>query len=204
METSLLILGEEATKAPSNFTPEVFHKLLTNAFGPAASKIAQRYPVFEFSNTPYPAFSALVKASTDFIFLCSTYQGISTAAQKRVPEWTYLWGQTPPCPWYPKISADALPIFGASHTSEIAYVFANTDNQPLPGGHCNFTTAERTLSSQIADFWTSMAANGNPGEDWPRFTISGSEGLNVLNGSHTAMPGVIDYSVCELWNEFYD
>lgn len=123
------------------------------------------------------------------------------AAQIGTPAWTYLWGQAPTCPWYDSIPPSVVPgIFGAAHTAEIPFVFANVDDNPPPNGTCNFTTAEKALSKEFVGFWTSMAASGSPGTSWPEFTTNASMGLNVLNGSSAATPGVVDYSVCAFWD----
>ena len=45
-----------------------------------------------------------------------------------------------------------------------------------------------------------MAENGTPGDDWPAYSIEGSNGLNVLNGTSSATPGVVDYSACAFWD----
>lgn len=143
----------------------------------------------------------MTQVMTDANFLCSSYQGLMRATQKGIPVWAYKWAQAPTCPWYSVIPPFALPIFGAAHTAEIPYVFANVNNNPPPNGNCNFTSAEQQLSTEFVRFWTSMAAAGNPGSQWPRFATETSQGLNVLNGSASATPGVVDYSICAFWNQ---
>ena len=186
--------------SPASFTQAFYDGYLLTTFGPAAPLVANRYPVAAFNSTPFPIFFALVQIYTDANFVCPSYHGLMKAEQVGTPRWTYRWAQAPTCPWYSVIPADALPIFGAAHTAEIPFVFGNVNNNPPPNGDCNFTAAEDQLSTEFIGFWTSMAANGNPGDQWPEFTTASSRGLNVLNGSSSATPGVVDFSVCSFWD----
>jgi len=182
-------------------TPAAYSAYLQVNFGPAASLVASQYPLAAFNNTPYPAFSALVQIIADADFFCPSYAGLTVAAKKGTPVWTYKWEQAPTCPWYSVIPASVVPdIFGAAHTAEIPFVFANVDDNPPPNGTCNFTAAEKSLSKEFVGFWSSMASNGNPGSSWPAFTTNASLGLNVENGSSAATPSVVDYSICAFWN----
>lgn len=168
--------------------------------------VAENYPLTAFNTTPFPAFSALVRIRTETSFLCPTYHGLRTAAEKGIPAYAYLWGHTPTCPWYDAFTAAALPILGAAHTAEIPYVFANTQRNPPPDGECSFTAAERALSEEIVAFWTSMAASGTPGGGWPQFggAEGGTTGLIVEDGASSGTVGRIGYEVCEFWERVRD
>lgn len=199
-EYSLLLLSQPGVTSPAQITPAVYAAYLNSTFGRAASLVNNRYPVSAFSSAEFPAFEALVEVATQTGFLCPAYQGLMRANQVGTPVWTYLWSQAPTCPWYNNFDASVLPIFGAAHTSEIPFVFGNTYNNPPPNGDCNFTAAENSLSREFIGFWTGMAS-GNPGSQWPQFFTNSSMGLNVINGSSSATPGVVDYSVCSFWNQ---
>ena len=178
---------------------------LNSTYGPtAALLIANQYPVSAFSSTPFPAFYTLVQVYTEANFWCSAYAGLNKAAQNGVPVWTYRFGQSPTCPWYNNFGAEVLPIFGAAHTAEIPFVFANVDNNPPANPACQFTDAEKSLSRELVGFWTSMAAVGNPGDGWPGYTTDGTTGINVINGSSSVTPGMVDYSVCDFWTQVSD
>lgn len=190
-----------ATGDPSATTPQVYQQYLEDTFGPAASLVASRYPVALFNSTPFPAFYAYVQVATETSYLCPAYHGLMNAERMGMPVWTYRWAQAPTCPWYEDLTPESLPILGATHTAEIPFVFANVENNPPPDGDCSFTEAEQALSRQFVSFWTSMAANGEPGGQWPTFSTDGTPGVNVLNGSDSAMPGTVDYSVCAFWDQ---
>ena len=186
---------------PPRRSPGRLQCVLEANFGPAASLVASRYPLAAFNSTPFPAFSAVAQMITDADFLCPSHTRLTRAVQKDTPVWSYVWGQAPTCPWYSVIPASVVPdIFGAAHTAEIPFVFANVDGNPPPNGTCNFTSAEKSLSREFVSFWTSMAANGEPGSEWPAFSTNASLGLNVENGSSAVTHGVVDYSVCSFWS----
>ena len=196
----MLLLSLPGVSSPSYFTPAVYNAYLNSTFGAAAPLVAAQYPVSAFNNTAYPAFYALVQVATEIGFWCPAYSGLKKAVQVGTPVWTYRWSQAPSCPWYNVFPASVLPIFGAAHTAEIPFVFANVDNNPPPDGTCNFTAAEKSLSKQIIGFWTSMATNGEPGSQWPEYTNNGTTGINVVKGSAFVNPGSVDYAVCSFWD----
>lgn len=200
-EGTLLILSRPGLTGPEGITPAAYQAYLNSTYGAGASLVAARYPVSAFNNTPYPAFYALVQVYTETNFWCSAYAGLNKAAQNGVPVWTYRWGQAPTCPWYNTFPPGILPIFGAAHTAEIPFVFANVDNNPPPNGNCSFTDAEKLLSKQMVGFWSGMAANGSPGAMWPQYSSASTAGINIVNGSSSVSPGQVDYSVCSFWNQ---
>ncbi|KAK3683175.1 hypothetical protein LTR37_020488 [Vermiconidia calcicola] len=202
MEYTLLILS--TVSSPELITPEAYEAFLNSSYGQAAPLVAQRYPVSAFDSTPFPAFSALVQMATEANFWCPAYQGLNKAVSNGIPVWTYRWGQAPTCPWYTSFPPSVLPVFGAAHTAEIPFVFNNIESHPLVWPNCSFTNNEVSLSREMVDFWTSMAASGTPGDSWPRFTTESSRGINIVNGSAAATPGVVDYSACTFWQQVRD
>ena len=189
--------------SPTNVTSDVYNSYLQAEFGPAASLVAQKYPISLFNHTPYPAFFAYDTVSTDSEYKCPAYRGLSRAAQKDIPVWTYLYNHTLSCAWWPAIPQDksVLQLLGPTHTMEIPLVFGNIDGLPLPGGHCNLTDSEHAISDALIGAWSSMAATANPGQigaiSWPRWEPSASQGLVINNSSEI---GLVDYSVCQFWD----
>lgn len=61
---------------------------------------------------------------------------------------------------------------GAAHTSEVAYVFANTN-----GDATQFEEIDRTVSRAMADAWVQFAKTGNPNgvalPQWPAYRAPG-------------------------------
>jgi len=142
---------------------------------------------------------------TDYAYKCSAHRGALLASQRGVPVYTYAFNHTPSCSWEPSISNDpqALALLGATHTTEIPFVFGNLDGFPLPNGNCSFNAAEKAISAQLIEAWTAMAASGAPNTSdvqWPLFTVNGTQGVNV--NATGVFVGAVDYSVCEqLWNK---
>lgn len=96
----------------------------------------------------------------------------------------------------------AISAYGATHTAELPYLFGNLDFDF--NSSCNSTPAEYSLGKQMRKLWTAMAENGNPSTDdvqWPQFEVTknGSSTPGLVIGNST-VPGLIDYSVCQLWS----
>jgi hypothetical protein len=87
------------------FPPTVanYSTFLEKNFGTFAQQINQTYPLSKFSSLPYPIYSAMVVIVTDFAYVCRAYQAMTTASQKDIPSYAYVWGQEPTCPWYSAI-----------------------------------------------------------------------------------------------------
>ncbi len=92
------------------------------------------------------------------------------------------------------VPAAARPTsYGASHGSEITYVFANLNDQPIKFGDRTFPAAtpdDHRLSEAMHAYWVAFAKTSDPdsagGPAWPRFTPSadrllefGADGVNV-------------------------
>lgn len=193
--TFSLLFDYRSTTAPqeANYTA-----LLQSGFGSLASTVEEKYPISAYNSTEFPIFYAMTAIITDFSYKCPAYRGLEMALKNNVPAYTYLWSHTPSCPWFKSIPIEGLPYFGATHTSEVPFVLGDVYDLPLPpNGTCNFTSAEKDLSSFFIKAWTSMAENGNPGSTWPAFGNS-SMGMNFVN---TTSVGVVDYSPCAFWDK---
>jgi hypothetical protein len=101
------------------------------------------------------------------------------------------------------MSQAAIADYGATHTSEIPYLFGNLQFNFT--SFCNSTPEEYQLGKQMRGLWTAMAENANPSTDdvkWPAFeiTANGSSTPGLVIGNSTE-PGLIDFSACALWEE---
>jgi carboxylesterase type B len=172
-----------------------YSSFLTTSFGPAASTVAEQYPLTlsAFTSTGKPGFAAIATVMTEAMFYCPVYQALLKAESNDIPVYTYLNSHTPSCPAVP------LPIPGATHNTEIPYVFGNAVNQQ--GGSCNFSAAERVISEELIAAWSAMASTGNPSVpgawQWPQWNNNTSKGVNIVNASSV---GVVDYSRCAFWD----
>lgn len=70
---------------------------------------------------------------------------------------------------------------------------------PRPNGDCNLSASAMALSTKMLAAWNNMAAEANPGSDWPRYGSSNSSGINVVGDDFSA--GTVDYSMCDFWDD---
>lgn len=191
LEGGLFTLGTYGVEASA----ANYSSFLTTNFGPAASAVAERYPLTmsTFASTGKPAFAAIATVMTEAMFLCPIHQALLKAESNNIPVYTYLNSHTPSCPAVP------LPIPGATHNTEVPYVFGNAVNQQ--GGNCNFSAAEKVISEELIASWSAMASTGNPSVpgawEWPQWDNNTSKGVSILNASSV---GVVDYSACAFWD----
>ncbi len=75
--------------------------------------------------------------------------------------------------------------FGATHASELEYVFGALDSKPR-----DYAPADRALSEQIGDYWVNFARTGNPNgatlPDWP--TYADGKTVMYLDERSSAQP----------------
>jgi carboxylesterase type B len=205
-EGGLFALGAYLTPVVSADNYTIF---LNQNFGAAANLVAKQYPLTlpqftapgQAGSPASPAFEAISAIITDAQFTCPLYQAMLKAESINMPVYTYLNKHVPHCPWQASPPPAALPLIGATHTSEIPLVFGNGVNQPLisANGSCNFTAAETTISETLIAAWTSMAISGNPNVGgWAQWSNSSSQGLVI--GANATSVGAIDYSFCQFWD----
>jgi carboxylesterase type B len=199
-EGSIFALGTYLTPIIS---PANYSAFLNTNFGPAASLVAKEYPLSlpAFNSTSFPEFEAINTILTQTQFHCPVYQAMLKAQANNIPVYTYLNSHTPSCQWSSILKTAALPLAGATHTSEIPYIFGNGVGLPLPGGNCSFTAQEHAISEDLIAAWTSMAMTGTPsvqgGIQWPQWENSTSMGVSIAND---ATVGAVNFSQCAFWN----
>ncbi|KAJ5623871.1 hypothetical protein N7510_000180 [Penicillium lagena] len=200
-----------------NLTPSLYKNFLRDNFGGAAGLIEKYYPLSMFEafaggDTHFGVLYAISQVITDSDYKCVAYEGLVSAARKNIPVWTYEYTHNNTCPWLGTLkqlqgNAEEMALVGATHTAEIPFVFGNMNNQPLPGGTCNATEAEDSLSKQMMSLWTAMAENADPSTDaiqWPRFTLEKNASSPGLIFADSTLSGQVDYKSCLLWAKVFD
>lgn len=204
---SLFVLSAYQDDFPpteSNYT-----SFVDSNFGPYASKVKSYYPISRFANissaslAPYFAMTAIW---THASYTCSAQRGLSITMENGVPAYAYSWGAASSCPWtsqFNGVGTQVLKLLGATHSSEIPFIFRNTEHLPLPNGTCSFSENEKNISDAVLSAWTSMAREQSPYSPllpvaWPTFSSNGTKGLVVTEEGATI--GNIDYSFCKIWN----
>jgi carboxylesterase type B len=176
-----------------------YSSFLTANFGPAASIVAKQYPLTlpAFNSSKFPAFTAVSTIITQAQFLCPAYQALLKAQSNNIPVYTYLNSHVPSCQWLSSLAPPVIPFVGATHTSELPYVFGNG----YSNGNCTFSSQEKVISENLIAAWSAMASNGNPsvqgGLQWPQWNSTASMGVTIVNATTV---GVVDYSPCAFWD----
>jgi carboxylesterase type B len=178
-----------------------YNKYLNTTFGATlVSTISAAYPISMFSSTVAPALYAIGAVITDAQYACPTRRALRTSLSTQLGTYTYLWNHVPSCPWTPSITTGLLSFLGATHTSELAFVFAETSNLPQPNGTCALSASEQILSTEVVTAWQSMSRNGYPtlanGSKWLDWS-QGEQGVR-FNGNLTF--STINMTQCDFWD----
>jgi carboxylesterase type B len=199
-EGELFALGAYQT---ANVSASEYSSFLTTNFGPAAPIVEKQYPLTlpAFASTGFPAFAAISTIITESLFHCPAYQAMLKAQSENIPVYAYFNSHTPTCQWLTSLPAMAIPYVGATHTSDVPFIFGNTVGLPLPNGNCSFTVQENAISESYIAAWTAMASTGNPsvqgGLQWPQWSNCTNQGVNVVD---LVSVGVMEYSQCAFWD----
>jgi len=133
---------------------------------------------------------AYIALTSDAKFICPS-RTIARAleASQSEPVYRYFFTEVPDAP--------ASPAFGAFHGLELLYVYAKLDVQ-----NYNPTTAERTLSAAMQQYWGTLARDGVPLASaqpaWGRYDAARDNHL-VLNADGIAMADGVITQRCDFW-----
>jgi carboxylesterase type B len=126
-------------------------------------------PVFGGDNRPI-----LSEMLTDYFMTCTARFTIRLAEKAGAAQtYLYRFSRGPPFNVWPKSQSycNGQPC----HGSELPYVYFDT-GAPFPW---NFTQIDTSLGLAISSFWTSFAATGSPGGNWPLFRNATSLSLEL-------------------------
>ncbi|KAF7552859.1 hypothetical protein G7Z17_g4051 [Cylindrodendrum hubeiense] len=208
LDSSLFVLpvfiGSSISITESNYTSFLAR------WGSLGPIIGQQYPLSLFNasgSTEEAVIAAITHIATVSSFGCQTYRALRAAADKGIPTYAYRFDHTPSFPWL-WVNGVAIPgqyaeEFGATHTSELPFVFGNLDDQPWGNGTANGTDTEREMSRTIIEAWTAIAVKGNPStkrQRWPRFDKCQNTGLYIQDGFEATS---LDFSECQFWDEIW-
>lgn len=202
---ALFVATSPAFSNPLAISEQNYTAFLTQSFGSAgASIIEQQIPLSAFNTTGAPGFAAIDYVFTASEYQCPAYRALNKALENGVDAWAYVFDHAPSCPWIPGLSQAEAKLLGATHTSELPFVFGNIDDLPLPNGTCDLNPTEKSLSEFMIDAWTEMAASQRPASQaiWPQYTAGNvSEGLTFKDNP---LAGIIDFEICELFDQIRD
>ncbi|KAI0382797.1 alpha/beta-hydrolase [Hypomontagnella monticulosa] len=200
-EGSLFVLGKYGlTGQIEKLNQTDYDAFLNYNFGPLAARVNETYSLSLFNGS---AAAAMTTVLTEVSYKCPAHRALLNAEKRGIPMWTYRFAHVPSCPWFSGILPAYIPLLGATHSSEIPFVFNFTSSMPPPNGNCTFSESEQTMSHQMSRAWTNMAKIGKPGDEsiWPAWSSNGSLGV-VFEDSMN--PAVVDYKSCAFWNQVND
>jgi para-nitrobenzyl esterase len=167
-------------------TATQYETTIRTAFASRAQQVLDQYPLSAFAS-PSLALSTVV---TDSFFSCPA-RSADQALSAVVPTYAYEFAD----PNAPPLLPDPVMPMGASHASELTYVFP----RPLSG----LTPTQQALSDRMVGYWTSFAAHGVPGgqgaPSWPRYTTAGDQFLELAPDGSRAGSGFAQDHHCSFW-----
>jgi para-nitrobenzyl esterase len=219
-EWRLFAALDEYTAALSATPPKPFEAVLkTNADyvakvttllgGPAnpdAATAAQLFTSLYYPASLYPSITEAYSAlGTDLVFACNG-RIAALELQQHAPVYAYEFRDRTAPAYLPKRADFNL---GASHTSELQYLF-NVTNAPgtVP---TTLNSSQKSLASTMVKYWANFAKTGNPNalglRNWSRFTATSDtyQGLDIGLGGVGALS--INFKTshnCSAWNGFKD
>lgn len=182
-----------------------------NLWGPYADAIRERYPLSAYNTTGHTGeavVNVISHIATLLAFGCQNQKILEAARNNNMPAYGYKFGVTSTCPWemqkgMPVPSAHSRKTWGATHTSDVPFVFASMDNAPFGKGNCTYSENEKNISKMMVSAWTAMAVKGNPStcsQKWPVYDVCERKGPHMMNGTPIE---TIDYTECDFWNEIW-
>lgn len=176
--------------------------------------VEKQYPLSKFNFTGKTSEAvgiALTHITTVAAFSCQSNRVIRSTAAKGIPAFGYQFDLVPTCPvlihdGQPFPTAPYRDMFGALHTSEIPFLFANMDKMPYNQGNCSLSAPEREVSKTLKGAWTAMAAHANPNtqrQKWSKFNSCEEKGLHITEENTTAFEK-LDYDECPFWDTVFE
>jgi len=147
------------------------------------------YPLSQYGGSPSIALGAI---GTDAIVACGGRTAVRSAS-RYVPAFQYEFTDEEAPPVIPGIS---FPM-GASHSSELQYLFSGLSGSPL-------SADQRALSAAMVGYWTRFARTGDPNSPgapaWPRYRASSDRLLSLVPPDPRATGGFAAEHRCAMWD----
>ncbi len=92
-----------------------------------------------------------------------------------------------------------VPYWKVAHAMELAYVFGLPLIDQKNFLLANYTDEDKVVSRNVMKLWTDFAKNGNPGNNWPKYTTSKKEYMNI--GFNLTVERDIETKRMAFWNK---
>jgi para-nitrobenzyl esterase len=140
-------------------TAAAFREQARTRFGDRAEQFLTLYP----ASSDAEAGRNQVRSAREGALVALQQLAADRAATAKTPAFLYYFDRAIPWP--------AHPGFGAFHTGEVPYVFANLSLLERP-----WTAVDRRLEDVVSSYWVRFAKNGTPNAQglpaWPAYTTS--------------------------------
>ncbi|OZD85529.1 carboxylesterase/lipase family protein [Rhodococcus sp. 05-339-2] len=175
---------------PTSVTADSYPALLADAFGPEADRVADLYPLQNFSS----AALAWASATTDAGWSCPTYRN-NRALAVNAPVYSYEFADTGTAD-VSGVGASGVPQ-DAAHATDMPYFF------DIAGHDLLKTPAQHDLARTMIAYLTSFAHTGTPSADnappWPRTTADVSPVLQFVSDDISVIDADAEHH-CDFWN----
>lgn len=168
-----------------------YRTLLQQTFGTEAPAVAARYPLSRYDGSAGLAYAAAV---TDGVFACPI-DAVAAGLSRRGEVYAYEFNDRhAPAP-EPLRRTPFAP--GAGHALELRYLFDMGGAPPLD-------PAQRVLSEQMIDYWSSFVATGSPETEgqphWPAFDADRPERMSLQPEGSTLSTDFAARHQCAFWS----
>jgi para-nitrobenzyl esterase len=165
---------------------DAYRTALKGRYPAIADQVEMQYPASDFMSEQNPYLAAFARAIGDSVLVCSTWDAAVRAAKAGAPTWMYNFD----------IPAN-VPGLGATHGSELVYVFGTSPN---------LMPEQQKVADIMQGYWTNFAKNKDPNKaplpDWPSFSADHDKRINL-----SVMPSTVsDFrsDKCKFWQGVYD
>jgi len=167
--------SDEGALFPDPQNPQAYSAAVKRRYGPYADQLLKLYPS---TGTDWRQSSRDLTRDAAFGWHTWVWARLQ-AAHSKSKVFCYYFEHRPPRP--PRSRWKEAP--GAVHSEEMIYVFQHLSQSPL-----SWSDADRTLSDEMAAYWTNFARRGDPNEPgvphWPQFTTSRQEVMHFSDAAH--------------------
>jgi len=191
-----LLLGSNARELQRPFFPMSGSLVdaIKEQYGPLANRALALYGLDGGQEpAPDPLFgTVLAQWATDSQFRCGTVAEMVWHTATGNPGYQFEFGRAAPG------REDA----GASHGSEVAYVFGNLDRVANPP---KYDATDRQVSAAMQKYWTNFAKSGDPNGEglpqWPKFDPAARSYVEFTADGPVARTG-LRRQVCDLYMDY--
>jgi para-nitrobenzyl esterase len=161
-------------------TAAAFREQARSRFGDRAEPVLALYP----AASDAAAGREQIRSARDGALVSLQRLAAARAATAKTPAFLYYFDRAIPWPEHPE--------YGAFHTGEVPYVFANLALLRRP-----WTVVDRHVADMVSSYWVRFATTGNPNgprlPQWPAFTPADPKVmlLGAAAGPRT-MPGAAE------------